>query len=275
MAGKLTEEQRAEIVRRHEIGETQSSLASSYGVTYQSIGRLLRVRNVKLRTRSEACVLAHGGPDSLDLLSISCDRWRELYWGMHSGYPSVEGLSRQLGLSPGTVRRLLIEAGVRLRTPGEQRKVEYSQKRWIPKGNIDCPGRWRTGDPDNPFKDPLIRKRAREALNRKLIQQTGQRISRPCSWCGDTVLRYPCRVKRPEQLFYCNGLHKHEWQRHWAHSPDQPRPLIVGRLRFLRESLILPNGIPIAHPTYEQLEKLAATIGAGDPEILAVMLETR
>src|SRR5205807_3643948 len=64
--------------------------------------------------------------DALELIDqVTPARWRELYWGAGSGFPSVKELASRFAVDPGTIRARLRAAGLTLRTRSEQAKVEF------------------------------------------------------------------------------------------------------------------------------------------------------
>lgn len=312
MAGKLTEEQRAEIVGRYQVGESCTRLARCYDVTEGAILNLLRTRSVPRRPQScklsesqkeelirryragatglvlaqefgiskslanqivaeagatrsawEIGALRTGNDNLLATAQASHNALWEAYSGPGSGYPSLGMLADRWGISINAVRARLIAAGIKPRTQSEQQRLDARQKRrnWLVGRNGH---RW------TPTDYPAPRPRGAQWRARISASKT-TRQAVPCYWCGARTEKHLCELSKWQRAFCHRGCYT-AWRRWKASCDCGARPLILEKLRDL---LVHPNGIRIAHPTYDQLQKLGAAFGAGEPEIEAILLETR
>jgi len=254
MAGKLTEEQREEICRRSALGESVCDLARRYGVTPGTISYHLEKRGYTRPSRRDAAAARR---DAL-AESVSVQRLSELYWG--PGYPSVSALARRLGMTDMSLRGRMKRGGIRLRSMAEQIAIEHRE------GRINWGGRrWTKGNAANLRKGRPKGATASRIAIEKMRKTRSTFFGRPdivCKWCGVTVPRI-----RTEQQCCCksHGAHWRWWQR-WG---NQPRPLIVDRLKSLLQS----DDYKALPRTYQTLEKAGATIGATDAEYAEIMAE--
>lgn len=192
-----------------------------------------------------------------ELWEISPERWRELYWGEEK--PSVIELSRRFGVGDGVVRRIFKAKGIKLRSNAEQQKIEYRAGRHRPpdrKGKTPSTAatqRRNTGAGMRAAHSP-------EAI-RRLALSLQRSETRRCCWCGASVTKIPSafRTERVYCSLSCSAYHR--W--HLRRDPEAPRPLLLEKMR---------DALGKGRVTGERLERLAEEIGAGDPEIIAVMM---
>lgn len=258
MAGKLTEEQKAEIVRRYDTGVDIPTLARSYGVTGGAIRYHLLAADRKVRSRLEAAA------DRRDEMaeSITIERLRELYWGSANGYPSVLALSRRFGLTEMKLRRRMERAGIRLRSMSEQIAIEHRF------GRINWGGkRYSAGNTAN-FGDKTRGRKGYQWSRTSIERMRATKAAlypRPqglCRWCG---LSFSKRYQRQECCCKSHGAH---WRWFRRAGTDRARPAIVDRLRDLLQSEPFK-----ALPLYNAMEKAGSTIGATDAEYAEIMAE--
>ena len=321
MAGKLTEEQRQEIVRRYQAGESSRQIAASLGCSKNVVCYWARRADLELRAHpwskgaaiSEEeqrqivdCYLAGNGLDiivrrfgrgtetilkvlkamavevrnlsqsqraknAMEIDQISAARWYELYAAPGSGYPSINELARRFGVEDGSIRLRLKENGIRPRSMGEQIRIELRTGRHpgIPKRGPDgrYPDHIREANERVKGKKLSAVEARRRTSNQK--RPSGKLVVR-CAWCGDSLLRFPCRI-RPEKHYACGADHNAQWRSWRSRGGDKPRPLIADRLR----ELLRQEPYKALPPTYETLEKAGAAIGAGEAEIIEVLMALR
>lgn len=200
-----------------------------------------------------------------ELEAVSVDAWREMYWGLNSGYPSCDELGDRFGVSGEYIRNLLDRRGITRRSKGEQMLADWRggkrppAKGW-PKGGDIAEKRARML---HARATPGSQSKARAAAIQSTIRRgAAMRVIRPCGWCGAPVSRVPSEAARLPRS-YCDLSHCNRDRNYRLHhGTDAPRPFIVQRLTELNRGY--PN-------TYERLEKIGAQIGAREPEIFAVM----
>jgi hypothetical protein len=202
--------------------------------------------------------------DRGDLWDITPARWRELYEGPGSGYPSISELARRFGTVPKTMRGYLRRAGCNLRSVGQQITIEVKLR---PEGMRRGQGRIPPkGIYPQQFTRPdgtsiLAGKRKTKAWRKQKSESMMLRAEVPCAWCGKTLSRRPSEIRGPWQ--YCS-LPEHGQHRSFMahHGPEDARPLIVEALRIRLGS---------GRPTYEHLAEIGRAIGANDAEIREVL----
>ena len=111
----------AEMVSRYESGDTTVAIARNVGVTPGTVNRALREAGVKLRNRSEAATLASPS-------KAVGDRIAEIISRYESGDAPIS-IARDIGISPGRIRRILRKAGVQLRGRSEVNRSEIATGR--------------------------------------------------------------------------------------------------------------------------------------------------
>jgi hypothetical protein len=201
---------------------------------------------------------ASGGcQETRDLASVSAERWAALYWSAESGLPSTEALDRRFGVPPGTVWRRLRRAGIRVRTRGEQQKIDLA------KGRVALPRS--LGRPDWGLGSRLRElTRARLAAGGPRGHAPRRRHELPCGWCGAWVSRTPCQI-RPGGAFCSRShvCHLTNWRRARG---GAPRPPIIERLRALGR--LRPDGARYdPHERRNAVERKGKEIGATWEEV--------
>jgi hypothetical protein len=200
--------------------------------------------------------------------SVSPQRLADMYWRERK---TAEEISKIVGVSKPTVLIWLREQGVKVRSSAESARLGWKMGKYqvspvLLKGNPDALHRWKQEHPDEARKfSQEAAKRAHDSM--RGVRRNARAVN--CEWCGREMIRPPCHI---DTYCYCNRQCKGKTQTWRSLHQGEPRPLIVERLRSL---MVHPNGIRIANPTYEQLEKAGAAIGAREPEIEAVLLEGR
>ncbi len=192
-----------------------------------------------------------------ELKAISPTRWRELYWSAAGGSPSVHALAVRFGVADRTVKRLLVAAGLRVRTYAEQQTLERRRGRW--KEPATRPGNPRLGIwwEETPKHDPR-RKRALANLKRgRRPGKNRRRETKPCGWCGAPVTRIPSQFTIAGA--FCDRSCAAFLTAHMRYNPDRPRPLIIEALR---------TALGTRPPTWEHLEPLIERFGATEEEAL-------
>lgn len=267
MAGyrpRLTEEQKAEIVRRYDAGEGMTSIQNALNAG-GNVWRVLKAAG-RGRSRSEALLARWDTVPG----KISADRWRELYLGPKSGLPSVLALARRFSVRPNTIRLHLRKHGIPLRTASEQARASLaSGARGKPGGGLGRLENLRPGSKSGRKLSNEELSKLQEGL-REYRRKYHPIVDVPCWWCGEPCPTSPShRAASPRR--FCDNVHMGKgfaWTR-WR--GDAPRPLILDRLRdLLREEPY--RALPF---TWVTAEKAAATIGAGEAEIAAVLTESR
>lgn len=217
---KLTPAERAEVVRRYEAGETTPELAKTTGMSQSGIVKLLHAEGAKMR---EVSRLAGPQPThrsqprppkepkekqdpamvnrkhwELPVHEITADRWQEIYWGVGSGYPSMETLANRFGVSRETIRRHLKRHGISVRSVAEQNRIE-GKRRAAPKS--------------------------------KPTSITGPTLTAThCAWCGLPFQRRPCDLAR-KPYPGCTPSHAVKAAQFRRYHPNESRPLIWALLK--------------------------------------------
>lgn len=266
MAGKLSEEQRQEIVRRYEGGESAYKIAAAIGCGHTTVYKILKLQAAAVRSWSEASYRRYGK----EPIRISQEALWMAYAGPGSGYPSAAELGRRWGTNEMTVMRLLKKNGIRIRSLSEQKKIETALGRESPPSPPEC-NFWTAES--RPVTQSHISKTDPDRW-RDQCRRHSERMSRttqhPCYWCGSAIRRAPCNFKNLPFVHCsrrCFGQY-HSWR---SKSDESARPLIVQRLRdLLREHPY--KALPF---TRETVEKAGAAIGAQEAEVFEVLYEGR
>jgi len=206
--------------------------------------------------------------EDADVKLVTPARWRELY--LREPLPSMSELGRRFGTHPATIRYYLLAAGISPRSRAEQNKIE------INRGRKAKPPSWKgvsrgsqNGERLRALNLSRIGQRRPAASIQKFRQSMRTRFQIHCSWCGDPVWTVPHEYKEQPYQGCCRShgaLHRRFRERS---GPNAPRPLIVDRLReLLRQEPY--KALPLI---YETVEKAGATIGAGEAEIIEVLME--
>jgi hypothetical protein len=194
--------------------------------------------------------------------ALSAQGWRALYWAPGSGYPSVEELGRRFGVKSTTVKRAMTAQGITLRTAAEQKRIDLAA------GRCALPENPRRGE-HSPFRRGVAHGPAQRspAHQEKLTAARRERAAahyeeRPCRWCGTPVRRtlYDLKLQPHPACCLSHAAAHRAWVQKWG--PESARPLIVAALR---------QALGRRPATYENLERLAELLGAGEAEILAVL----
>jgi hypothetical protein len=258
--------EREAVVQAYQAGASLRQLAAAHRIGDRQLKQFLTQAGLTLRTLAEAARQRALSPECRDLASMSAARWRELYWGKEQ--PSVAALARRFGVSEEYLASLLDQHGFRRRTQAEQQRIEARTGRWQPGARAgltpEVYAKHRAAYEAGHEKARRTRQ-TREARAR--YRAARQRFeSRLCVWCGETVTRTPHLFVSPPERTYCTLTcsARHKWYR--IHHPGAPRPLILERLRAA-----LGKG-PV---TGERLDRIAPSVGAGEAEIVALMMEAR
>lgn len=193
---------------------------------------------------------------------LSAARWHELYWGAGSGYPSVRELARRLGCGRSTVLYHFSRHDIRVRTRSEQARIDCRHgRRPPPTGGARGNKAWQASGRAN-----LAAARAKGLCRPRSGPDHFRYSYAPvrCYWCGATVLRRGNQRAKHRRHFCspsCQG--KGAMHLRWQ-GEDTPRPLIVASLR---------QAVSTQQPTRALLERLAPACGAGEAEIIEVMLD--
>lgn len=94
---RLTDEQRVEVARRYEVGDTTTELAKAYGVAKSTIIGILRERNIVVRRQP-----------------MTPDQVRDAV-GLYESGLSLSQVALQLNVNQETMRVAIIRAGVQIR----------------------------------------------------------------------------------------------------------------------------------------------------------------
>jgi DNA-binding CsgD family transcriptional regulator len=274
MLDRLTEEQKAELKRRYQDGESTCQLAREFGYGTNAIGKYLCAEGVPLRSKQEAGRIAK--PCSVSELTPAA--LEEMYWGPDK--LSFLEISRKLGCAPMTIIKYAERFGIKRRSLSEQKKVDLALGRiknpihHAAKEKLQASASRNFGcywGKNAPKWTTAQKKRIGAALLREIIV--------PCAWCGKGVPRKPRQV-RQYSYSRCSRAHGQSYSRFLQkHGPDAPRPLIVEALYKLAEKdkptrILIKSGPGtgtwLPH-TLERLLKLGKSIGAREPEAEAVI----
>jgi transposase-like protein len=265
MAGKLTEEQKQEIVRRYQAGEGVGRIASALGVNTQTVRWHLRQRQVVRRSMSDGLRSWHG----LEIADISPAGWWELYWAHGSGYPSMAALARRFSTTHETIRRYLARAGIKTRSRSEQQRIALAQ------GLLTMPDpKQASAQVKNRYPvASLNAERKGKPMPREWVERMAATkalrapVTQPCAWCGVPVTRAHNQPKFYPAAVCCRSHHSAYMRWKKPGQGDKVRPLIVDHLR----DLLRQHPYKTLPRTRETLEKAGATIGAGEAEMAEVM----
>lgn len=253
----------------YERGESMASICQRLGCCTTTLKKQLIASGSALRSRKSVAVLHFESNGRTDLYEISGERWRELYWGPDR--PSLISLARQFGCSDNFIKSRLELHGIAIRTNGEQQKANFErgkQKAWA-KGTGQPPAFIR--QMSETQKADHYRK-VHSRLDRSYLRTKGVRSriadalrkpeTRRCSWCGIPITRPPHRFSGKTQ--FCETSHASRFRSfRRQHGEGAPRPLLL-------EALAKALGDKPRTP--ENVEKWAERIGAGEPEILELLI---
>jgi hypothetical protein len=205
-----------------------------------------------------------------DIKAVSPEAWRAFYWS--APYPNLKSLAIRFGVTHSTVAAYLRRAGVKVRSRATQMSLDVKY------GRMPKPPSARGQKRDFSYAERMralnISRRGqalKKGQHEKLEIAIRTRFQLPCVWCGELLWVAPHHYRENPNRACCGShgaLHRSFRERMGY---DAPRPLILAKLRdLLREHPY--KALPF---TRETLEKAGATIGAGEPEIIEVMLEAR
>lgn len=256
----LTEAALEAATSAYQAGESLDGLAERFHVAPKTLKAALVAAGVPIRSKGETCRLRALAQHSSELWSISGERWQEVYWSEER--PSLSVLAGRFRVSIKHLRTVLLARGIRLRTAAEQLAIDGRKGR---RKGVGRPGPFTAADyaRHRETMEAGIRKRSE---NQEWRRNNGlahrKKEERLCQWCGETVVRVPSLFRVPPERTYCCRSCANRHFHHNRQTPEEPRPLILGRLLAA-----LDNG----PATAERLERLAARVGARDPELLAVV----
>jgi DNA-binding MarR family transcriptional regulator len=239
-------------------------LAQEYRRGLNTLRQLLKEAGVHRSSQSEVGRARWG----LEVREITPAGWQALYWGLENGCPSMRALGERFGVTPTTIKRYLLAAGIKIRSRSEQAQIGCRSGRR--RETILTPE-------ENAARAEKLRARlakARTAVQRRplsveqrrrLSESQRRRVSVSCWWCGDLVEGLlPHRAKAFDYHYCCRPhVALGSWFRR-KHDPDTPRPLIVNRLVYLART----RGKPY---TYLRVERLMGECGAKIVEVEAAL----
>lgn len=261
----------AQVVADYLAGDSRRKVSGRYHVGAETLLRVLQAAGVPLRSPSDQKRLGAIRQHASELRALSAARWHELYWGPER--PSLTALAARFSTTEHrvhweTVRRVLLEHGITLRTSTMQLQEDGAQGRHSAT-ILRKPKRF----PDlTPEQQEAIRAKLRAALlgrrhsaehRRRNGMAHRKRETRACRWCGRTISRKPSSFPVPPERTCCSRSCTRWHRSHLRRDPEAPRPLIVERLRAL---------LAAERRTYERAERLGAEIGAGEPEIIEALV---
>jgi transposase len=207
--------------RRYETeGKTTAEIGALFGVSYSTALRWLHEANVTMRAGGK---YTHRHPNRPSPM-----RLRDLYHHEKASHPEI---ATRFGASSSSVGDWCREAGLQARPRSERLSMALSKK---PKSETPSKAalasaerlrRWRENAP--PEYRETLRRNAKRATAVYAYRHRAR--PSPCCWCGEPCLRLPWRVKLRGAC--CNNSHAGLFGNWTRHHPDEPRPLILDRLR--------------------------------------------
>lgn len=268
MLDRLTEEQKAELVRRYQDGESTRSLAVEFRYTKWSILNFLQsLPDVDTAARKQV---------ASDIHTISADALEELYWGRRL---SIRDIRKLFHCCHEVIAKKMLEYGIKMRSDSEEQKNNISKSRKPINREILAAN----GKKGGSIAGPRNIRKALAAVNAKSRQKSAatqmRRKRHPCCWCGLEIERKLSSLAA-RRTICCGYSHSASHRNHVRHrGPNAPRPLITEALWKLaekdkptRERVRSGPGIGTWLPhTPERLLKLGENIGARMPEVEAVI----
>lgn len=191
---------------------------------------------------------------------VSDQRLAEMY---HTERMSSLQISALTGMTKIMVLRRLRKAAIPVRTPGQARKIRGSREKKLgihPPGFPESLRQWRKNNPQLLHRFTFI-----ESSKGAIRSNRSRGFSRfvHCCWCGDNVLRKQAELKDHPNIA-CSRSHSGSFNCWKRYHPDEPRPLLLARLRDMAGEERNPD----------RLRRMAEEIGAGDIEVAEVLFPT-
>jgi hypothetical protein len=192
------------------------------------------------------------------LADISLKALRLAYEGPDQ--PSVASLAQRWRVGRETIRRRLRHAGIPVRSAAEQGRIDLRNGRRLPpvargvanQSFLEAGVSW---SQRNPEAASAKAKRA-AAIHAARCRQ--RLITRPCGYCGAPLSRSPAQAARCVS-FACP---EHRGKVASYKGSGKPLPALVEHLQ----------SAGAAARTWEQLEPIAASMGAGEAEIECILM---
>ncbi len=243
-------------------------VARNTQISKRRVERFLRESGL-FRSKSEAVRLLKRP----EFYEMSEGRWRELY--LEGDRPSMDELARRLGTCHQVVKAYLLRHKIPIRDQGTQKAIDIRYGRHGNPGLI----RGKPNEAERAMRSANMTKinasnRTKDGKRkRSIVLKAARARKKPyvitrCAWCAKDVLRKPSEYARHTRS-YCNNACSWKGVAHFHYRPEDPRPLILARLRELFATS-LPHGTPM---TLERLEKVGEAIGAGDAEYFELLME--
>jgi hypothetical protein len=226
-------------------GLSRPAIGLRYGVSNSTVCRWFQTTLIPRRSTQKP-------------LPVSVIRLREMYLREQLTPAEIKAI---VGQGTSTIMKKLRQAGIPMRTRSDAQKVAIAKRRsFLPPphpGNSSNLMKWQQEHPEE------VSKTCQKANRISAYRRSRIRRWYPCGWCGAPVSRTD-QERRSYSFSACNNSHSVRWIRWRSCHPDEPRPLLLARLRELAGEDRSPD----------RLRRMAEEIGAGDIEVAEILFPT-